>query len=334
MYTNKKLYLLGAMLLLLTSCFDNDISEIGGTPTENFNLLWQQVNDNYCYLEYKEINWDSIGEVYQAKVSDDMSDEALFTVCADMLNELKDGHVNLVSGFDVSRYWDWYLDYPQNFNRTILERNYLGADFKILGGLYAQKINNVGYLYYRSFMNEFSTDLLQTALSQFGDIVGLIIDVRDNGGGSLYYSQLFASAFAPEEMIYGYIRYKEGVGDSYSSYFPQYLEPEGAALYEGNIVVLANRSSYSATNNFVSAMSCLENVTIIGDKTGGGGGAPFSSELYNGWQVRFSRNPLYDKDKKHIEFGIEPDISVDMTNDGKDRIIDEAIDYLKKLLEK
>jgi len=97
--------------------------------------------------------------------------------------------------------------------------------------------------------------------------------------------------------------------------------------------VLTNRLVYSAANDFVSAMKCLDNVTIIGDKTGGGGGAPFTSELYNGWQVKYSKIPLYDKDKQHIEFGIEPDIKIDMDKEqeanGIDSIIEFAIDYLR-----
>ena len=73
-------------------------------------------------------------------------------------------------------------------------------------------------------------------------------------------------------------------------------------------------------------------VTVIGDKTGGGSGLPFSSELPNGWSVRFSASPMYDPDMKHLEFGIEPDKKVDITsedyNKGIDTIIEAAREYL------
>ena len=82
-------------------------------------------------------------------------------------------------------------------------------------------------------------------------------------------------------------------------------------------MLLINRHSYSATNDFVNAMRYFPNVTLVGDKTGGGSGLPFSSELPNGWGVRFSASPHLDADKQHIEFGIDPDEKVDIETVGK-----------------
>ena len=74
-------------------------------------------------------------------------------------------------------------------------------------------------------------------------------------------------------------------------------------------------------------------VTIIGDKTGGGSGLPFTSELPNGWGVRFSACPILNAQKEHTEFGIDPDIKVDMNESdqqrGEDTIIETARAYLK-----
>ena len=33
---------------------------------------------------------------------------------------------------NMARYWDWYLDYPRNFNESIIEK-YLGRDYRIAG---------------------------------------------------------------------------------------------------------------------------------------------------------------------------------------------------------
>ena len=97
---------------------------------------------------------------------------------------------------------------------------------------------------------------------------------------------------------------------------------------------MTNRRSFSATNDFVNHMRCLPNVTIIGEKTGGGSGMPFTSELPNGWSVRFSASPHFDAQMKHIEFGIEPDIKVDMLQEdemrGKDTLIEIARRFLSK----
>ena len=334
MHTSKKYLFWGMMLLSMSSCFREEYDLLRhATPTDNFNLLWKVVDESYCYFDYKNIRWDSIKTVYAPKVSNDMNDKALFDVCAAMLNELKDGHVNLYSDFNTSRYWDWYLDYPQNYNNTIVEREYLGKDCLIAGGVRAKRINDVGYLRYSSCMEQVTYANVRGVLEQLGDVKGLIIDARNNGGGALQYALEFAACFFSEKTVVGYLRYKEGPGHSeFSKFYPQYVKPDDPAAFSGKIVVLTNRLLFSAANEFVSAMKCLPNVTLMGDATGGGGGAPLSSELYNGWQLRTSRNPLFDLDKQHIEFGIAPNIRVDMDKDdeynGFDTIIDSAISYL------
>ena len=61
---------------------------------------------------------------------------------------------------------------------------------------------------------------------------------------------------------------------------------------------------------------------------------PFSSELPNGWSVRFSACPMYDADMQQIEFGIEPDIYVSLTQEdvarNKDTLIEKAREFLKQ----
>ena len=79
-------------------------------------------------------------------------------------------------------------------------------------------------------------------------------------------------------------------------------------------------------------MKSLPNVTIVGDTTGGGCGLPFTSELPNGWRIRFSSCPITSPDGQLTEFGVEPDVKVDMTDEdlarGHDTILDRAIELL------
>lgn len=77
-------------------------------------------------------------------------------------------------------------------------------------------------------------------------------------------------------------------------------------------------------------MKSLDQVTIVGDTTGGGCGLPFTSELPNGWRVRFSSCPIMDAQGQLTEFGVAPDVRIDMNPDDRshDAIIDEAIRLL------
>ena len=95
---------------------------------------------------------------------------------------------------------------------------------------------------------------------------------------------------------------------------------------------MTNRSVFSAANEFVKYMKCCPNVIVVGDRTGGGAGMPFSSELPNGWSVRFSACPMYDRDKQMTEFGIDPDYKVSLTSDDFARGKDTIIEFARKMI--
>ncbi|HIU55334.1 MAG TPA: S41 family peptidase [Candidatus Gallibacteroides avistercoris] len=314
-------------LLPLASC---DVEyDYADNPEGNFEALWQILNDRYCFFEYKEIDWDEVYTQYKSRIKSHMSDQQLFDVLAEMLAELKDGHVNLYSSFNTARYWKWFEDYEQNFDINLLTRCYLEpGGYNIVGGIYYKIMpNNIGYIYYGSFSNPIGDGNLDEILALFTSCEGIIFDVRDNGGGTLTTVSQIASRFTNEKILSGYVQHKTGTGhNDFSPLTPTYLEPYRGIRYQKPVVVLVNRSSFSATNNFISIMRELPQVTIVGDRSGGGSGLPFSSELPNGWSVRFSACPVYGVDKQHTEFGIDPDIFQSMSIDNMLLGIDDIIE--------
>ena len=82
-----------------------------------------------------------------------------------------------------------------------------------------------------------------------------------------------AQRFTNEKVLTGYIQHKTGKGHSdFSDPTPIYVEPSNSIRWQKKVIVLTNRHSYSATNDFVNSMRCFPNVTLVGDKTGGGSG--------------------------------------------------------------
>src|SRR5690554_5442878 len=139
-------------LVFFLSCEEQFISpDPVSNNLSNFDFLWEDVRNRYSFFELKEIDWEDIRQTYRPLVKESMSQQEFFDLMADMLYELKDGHVNLTSAFDRSRNWDWYLGYPANFNPSVVERNYLRSDFRITGPLRNQLIDSVLYVYYPSF---------------------------------------------------------------------------------------------------------------------------------------------------------------------------------------
>ena len=326
-------------LCILSACITEDIPE--NSPKGNFQALWDIINTKYCFFEYKNkeygLDWDEVYQRYSNRLTDDMSNKELFQVLSEMLEELRDGHVNLIASHETSQFREWYDQYPTNFVDTI-QRIYLGKDYTTVAGIkYKILEDNIGYIYYGSFSSGIGESNLDEVLNELSICDGLILDVRNNGGGLLTLSDRIASRFTNNKILTGYICYKQGPGrNDFSSPKSVYVTPSTDRVrWQKPVAVLTNRRSYSSTNDFVGKMKEMPNAIIIGDKTGGGSGLPFSSELPNGWSVRFSASPMYDPDMNHLEFGISPDIKVDMTPEdmqkGIDTIIETARKHLKEI---
>ena len=332
MNKNVAILLLFNVLLLFPACSERD--QFTTDPYTNFNALWKQIDEYYCFFDYKNIDWDAIYNKYNVQIQDSMNRFQLFDVLGKMLAELEDGHTNLISTFNVSRFWNWHQNYPDNFN-SVVHRLYLGTDYNIAGGLrYRIMRDSIGYVYYGDFSNIIGDAHLDEMFLHFKDCKALIFDVRNNTGGTLTNSERIASRFITEKLLVGYIMHKTGRGhNDFSKPHPIHLSPSNRIKWLRPVALLTNRSCYSATNDFVSKMKLFEQVTVIGDKTGGGCGLPFHAELPNGWGVRFSSSPMLNAQKEITEFGIDPDIKIDIIERDQlnniDTIIEEAIKYLQ-----
>ena len=331
----KYLVYLVTLLPLFVSCVDTD--ERSDTPTGNFEALWQIIDEHYCFFDYKQheygLDWNAVYNKYKVRVSDHMTSDQLFEVLTDMLAELRDGHVNLSSSMDYGRYWAWHEAYPQNFSDT-LERRYLGTDYKIAAGMkYRVLDDNIGYIRYDSFLQGIGEGNLDDCLTYLALCRGLIIDIRNNGGGDLTTAERLAGRFVQEKTLVSYMQHKTGKGhNDFSSLEARYLEPSSNIRWHKPVCILTNRSVFSAANDFAVMMHTLPNVKLVGDHTGGGSGMPMSNSLPNGWSVRYSACPMYDAKKQQTEFGIDPDIKVALTDKATAQGIDLIIEAARKVL--
>ena len=320
----------------LTAC--HDMEEYTDDPRGNFEALWSILDEHYCFFDSKDVDWDKVHDTYSRRISDKMTREELFIVCADMLAELRDGHVNLSAPFNTSYYRAWWSDYPQNFSKRLIEESYFNFNYRQSSGMmYGFLENNIGYIYYESFSSPVGEGNLDYALNFLSTANGLIIDVRDNGGGSLTNVETFVARFIDHPTLVGYISHKTGPGhNDFSEPYAITYRPaqEGRVRWAKPIVVLTNRSTFSAANNFASVMKNLPGVTIVGSVTGGGSGVPFSSELPCGWGIRFSACSMLDALGESTEEGITPSegCAVDLDPldalSGRDTILEKAIEIL------
>lgn len=335
----KKLSVIFLICSIFSAC--HHIDEWDNDVYGNFDALWTILDQHYCFFEEKGVDWDQIGATYRAKLKADMDDYELFDVCSDMLAELKDGHTNLISWFNVSYYKNWWTDYPQNFDLRLIQEHYLNFDYHSSGVVTWKLLeeDNIGYIYIPTFSYGFSESFLDYALYSMKDADGLILDVRDNGGGDLTNVEQLVGHFLLETTTVGYITHKTGTGHSdFSDPYPLVYEAATEHVrWFKPVIVLTNRSTYSAANTFVSIMKELSQVAIIGDTTGGGSGMPYSSELPCGFSVRFSGSPTYNLQMECTESGIDPNFKINMdselANDGIDIIMEAAKIIIKLVVE-
>ena len=338
----KRIIILLAPLMMLASCVKED--SFNDSPEGNLEALWNIIDERYCFFPQAEkdfgLNWNAVYDKYRPKAGACKNEAELFDVMDEMLGELRDGHVNLSSMYGTTQYRDWFQDYPMNFSDSI-QRNYLGNDYRLTNGIKYTIFmpDSIAYAYLGSFSGGLNSDNLTMMLMNMKHAKALILDIRGNGGGMLTSAEKLAGSFTKEKVHCGYMQHKTGKGhNEFSAPEKIYLEPNDGAIWLRPVVLLTNRSVYSAANYFVMLMQELPNVITVGDKTGGGSGLPFNSMLPNGWNVRFSACPILDKKGNHTEFGIDPDVRIDITSDdwnnGRDTMIEKAKELILAYYEK
>lgn len=325
-------------MLTLSACIDED--DYDNSAKGNIEALWQVMDQHYCFFDYKKevigVDWDEVHQRFLAQANEKMTKAQLFEVCSNMLAELQDGHVNLYASHDMGRNWSFKEQHPNNYDENLVSDYYLGTDYHIAAGLsYKILDDNIAYVRCESFSEALGDGNISDALYLLALCDGLIIDVRNNPGGKLTTSRKLASHFTNQKTLVGYIYHKTGKGrNDFSKAEEENIEPAEGMRWQKPVVVLANRSTYSAANDFVKCMKVMPNVTIVGDTTGGGSGMPMSSEIPAGWSVRYSAVVMLDQNRQHTEFGVSPDVHIDMDVNDHLNHHDTIIETARKMLRK
>lgn len=316
---------------------------VDNNPVSTFEYLWNKVDQQYAFFDIKGIDWDSVHEVYRPMVTDDMDDESLFDVCAAMLNTLRDGHTNLVSGFNVSRNDTVYYKMiaEKNVNTDVVMLNYLTLGYHSTGSFSHNSIRDgrVAYIRYSSFESDITDNALDYLLERYKDCAGMILDLRQNGGGSVANIPMLLSIFDNHgQQLYRtqiktgpkhdeFTEMKTVCADSIASDTAHPRRP-----YTKPFAVLIDRGSYSATSFFSICTQAYDNIKLFGDYSGGGLGLPNGGELPNGWTYRFSITRTIALDGNNYENGVPPDVRVlldpEATAQGVDNVIETAADWI------
>ncbi len=320
----KKYFIL--MLLLIMAFSPLALAQSSApTPEDIFERIWKTFDQRYALFNAKSVDWQKLHDVYRPRIESSMTDEELFVILTDMLSHLNDNHVMLLAptlGRDFSAgYVAPYID-EMGLQGTLqfLEQHPLPAKYfkdapDTLGeGVfqYAWVDRNVGYIHFYGFQPKVgNAAAIDSMLNYFSTARALIVDIRHNSGGHDKVGKIIADRFADKRRLYMVSRDRNGPEyDDFKEPRYWHVEPS-STTFTKPVILLANRFSASAAENFTLAMRVLPHVTVLGDFTSGCFADMEWFDLPNGWRCSLSKNYFVDYEGKCWEgIGVPPDIMV------------------------
>lgn len=183
-----------------------------------------------------------------------------------------------------------------------------------------------GYVRISQFQNNTSRDvaaaLKALAAEDGGDLKGLVLDLRNNPGGTLQSSVDVADHFLDG----GLIVYTEG---RLQSSHAKYRATKGDKLNGVPMVVLINSGSASASEIVAAALGDHNRATLIGSKSYGKGSVQSVLPLDDAQALKITTAYYFTPAGTSIhQKGIEPDVTLRLD---AERLVDEAVQHLKSL---
>jgi carboxyl-terminal processing protease len=146
-------------------------------------------------------------------------------------------------------------------------------------------------------------------------VKGVIVDVRDNGGGYLDAAKEVASLWLSDKVV---------VSEKTNGKTTDQVRTEGEPILAGvKTVVLVNGGSASASEIVAGALQDYGAATLVGEKTFGKGTVQKLIELPGGRQLKVTVARWYTPKGKNItKEGITPNTTVQLTSDDMNKSLD------------
>jgi carboxyl-terminal processing protease len=195
-----------------------------------------------------------------------------------------------------------------------------------------------GYIRFSGFVGGLQSGVLN-AIDEMKNTPGLIVDLRNNGGGSGEMAQALIAKFLAEKKKVGRVLTRTGKPISLMMVDLIKLEPElegnKATAYTRPLVVLANEGSASAAEIMTGSLKDLGRATIIGRRTCGCLlGYLGYADLPGGGQLAYSEIGFESYKGERVEHnGVTPDREVVPTREdyllNRDRTLETAVAFLQ-----
>jgi len=188
---------------------------------------------------------------------------------------------------------------------------------------YSRPEPRIGYIRFDGWSFDLKAKL-EPVVKDFKDTQGLIIDLRQNGGGVNPGVDYLASVLIAEPGTLASVTRRNGEKSDWK--FPG----GGADIYKGRVAVLVDEGSGSASEVFAGAMQEMGRAVVLGRTSYGGVLNSTQAELPTGGILQYPHSDLRTPKGGRIEGkGVVPDIPVELRRKdllaGKDTVIERAI---------
>ncbi|MDP4145070.1 MAG: S41 family peptidase [Bacillota bacterium] len=188
--------------------------------------------------------------------------------------------------------------------------------------------NNVGYIQMTMFDDNTAANFNKKLSElQAKGMKGLILDLRDNGGGSLEQCIKITSNFVDKGKVIVYTVDKNQHRENYNSV--------GGSAIGMPLVVLVNGNTASASEIFSGAIRDYKLGTLVGENTFGKGVVQTMFDTGEGTMLKVTISKYYTPNGENIQHkGIKPDVEVKYPDELKDKVYNRALDpQFQKALE-
>lgn len=185
--------------------------------------------------------------------------------------------------------------------------------------------DEIGYIVVSAF-DEPTDEQFVAAIKdlQKEDMKGLVVDLRNNGGGMLDTVVSMLDYMLPKGKVIVSTKDKNGKGEVFKS--------KSVNEFSIPLVVLINENTASASEVFSGAIQDYNMGTIVGTTSFGKGIVQSVIPMSDGTAIKLTTAKYYTPNDRNIhKKGIEPDIKVELDADGKkDNQFEEALRVVRQ----
>lgn len=227
---------------------------------------------------------------------------------------------------------------------------------------------HIAYLQLNSFGNPAIDSIFKTKLPELYQAKALIIDLRNNGGGStnigteilqylmkdtlMQHSRYYTRDHLPAFKAWGaYVNVKDTAGNAWNTkawlvnhdrykyafdYAPDTIHLKAQRLVVPTAILIGNNTA-SAAEDFLISAANQKHMYKIGEKSFGSTGQPYQFDLAGGFSARVcTKQDTYPDGSPFVGVGVKPDMEVLPTLqdfiDNKDPVLEKALAYLNTQL--